>query len=199
MGRLDEQHPQPSGGSHLERTDLQLTEPSEGGQLSIATEEEVRANLPTVDEQIEMIAEAEDEKSSAFSVSQEDIDTVLVRGSGVQDGKYRIYRQFWKHEDSKSNIAFLKKEYGTGSLSHTCLLYTSAVGSLEGAVDEITAAEDIYTLDGTLRAEKGEVVDTVTTGADGTAKSKELYLGKYEVKEVTAPNGMVLNLSLIHI
>ena len=68
-----------------------------------------------------------------------------------------------------------------------------AVGSLEGAVYEITAAEDIYTLDGTLRASKGEVVDTITTGADGTATSKELYLGKYEVKEITAPYGMVLN------
>lgn len=68
-----------------------------------------------------------------------------------------------------------------------------AVGNLEGAVYEITAAEDIYTLDGTLRASKGEVVDTITTGADGTATSKELYLGKYEVKEITAPYGMVLN------
>ena len=68
-----------------------------------------------------------------------------------------------------------------------------AVGGLEGAVYEITAAEDIVTLDGTLRASKGEVVDTVTTGTDGTVTSKELYLGKYEVKEITAPSGMVLN------
>ena len=68
-----------------------------------------------------------------------------------------------------------------------------SVCNLEGAVYEITAAEDIYTLDGTLRASKGEVVDTITTGKDGTAKSKELYLGKYEVKEVTAPFGFVLN------
>lgn len=68
-----------------------------------------------------------------------------------------------------------------------------AVRGLEGAVYEITAAEDIYTLDGTLRASKGEVVDTVTTGADGTVVSKELYLGKYEVTEITAPFGMVLN------
>ena len=68
-----------------------------------------------------------------------------------------------------------------------------SVSGLEGAVYEITAAEDIVTLDGTVRANKGEVVDTVTTGKDGTAKSKELYLGKYEVKEITAPYGMVLN------
>lgn len=71
-----------------------------------------------MDEQIEMMVEAEDEKSSAFSVSQEDIDSVLVKGSGFQDGKYRIYRQFQKNEDSKSNIAFLKNEYGTGGGTH---------------------------------------------------------------------------------
>ena len=119
VARTDEQHPQPGGGSDTERTDLQLEpEPAEGGQLSIATEEEIKANLPTVDEQIEMMVEAEDEKSSAFSVSQEDIDSVLVRGSGFQDGKYRIYRQFQKNEDSKSNIAFLKNEYGTGGGTH---------------------------------------------------------------------------------
>ena len=68
-----------------------------------------------------------------------------------------------------------------------------SASGLEGAVYEITAAEDIYTLDGTLRASKGEVVDTITTGADGTAKSKELYLGRYEVRETEAPYGMVLN------
>ncbi|MCM1215228.1 MAG: SpaA isopeptide-forming pilin-related protein [Lachnospiraceae bacterium] len=67
------------------------------------------------------------------------------------------------------------------------------VQGLPGAVYEIRAAEDIITPDGTLRAAKGEVVDTVTTGADGLAKSKEIYLGKYEVQEVTAPYGMVLN------
>ena len=67
---------------------------------------------------MEIIAEAEDENSSAFSVSQEDIDSVLVRGSGFENGKYRIYRQFQKHEDSKSNIAFLKKEYGSGGGTH---------------------------------------------------------------------------------
>ena len=118
VGRADEQHSQPSGGSHPQRTDLQLTEPSEGGQLSIATEEEVRSNLPTVEEQMEMIAEAEDEKSSAFSISQEDIDSVLLRGSNFQNGKYSIYRQFQKNEDNKKNIEFLKKEYGIGNGTH---------------------------------------------------------------------------------
>lgn len=109
MGRTDEQYPQSSGGNDTERADL---------QLNVADEQQVTVNLPTVEEQIEMLAEAEDEKSSAFVISQEDIDSVLQRGSGFQNGKYRIYRQFQKNEDSKGNIDFLKKEYGTGGGTH---------------------------------------------------------------------------------
>ena len=109
VGRTDEQHPQSSGGSDTDRTDL---------QVSVAKEDEVRVNLPTVDEQIEMIAEAEDENASAFTISKEDIDSVLQKGSGVADGKYRIYRQFKKGEDRQKNIEFLKNEYGTGGGTH---------------------------------------------------------------------------------
>lgn len=109
VGRTDEQHPQPSGGSDTDRIDL---------QVSVAKEDEVRVNLPTVDEQIEMIAKAEDEKVSAFAISKEDIDSVLQKGSGVADGKYRIYRQFQKGEDRQKNIEFLKNEYGTGGGTH---------------------------------------------------------------------------------
>ena len=68
-----------------------------------------------------------------------------------------------------------------------------SVQGLPGAVYEVIAAEDIYTLDGTLRYAKGTVVDTITTGKAGNAQSKPLYLGKFEVKEITAPFGMVLN------
>jgi len=65
------------------------------------------------------------------------------------------------------------------------------VTGLPGAVFEITALEDIYTLDGTLRYSAGEVVDTITTGEDGTAQSQPLYLGKFQVKETGFPHGMV--------
>lgn len=68
-----------------------------------------------------------------------------------------------------------------------------SVQGLPGAVYEITAAEDIITPDGTLRAATGEVVDTVTTDETGLAESKPLYLGKYEIREITTPYGMVLN------
>lgn len=109
VGRADEQYPQSSGGNDTDRADL---------QLNVADEQQVTVNLPTVEEQIEMMTQAEDEKSSAFAISQEDIDSVLLRGSGFQDGKYRIYRQLQKNEERKSNIDFLKKEYGTGSGTH---------------------------------------------------------------------------------
>ncbi len=68
-----------------------------------------------------------------------------------------------------------------------------AIKNLPDAVFDIRAAEDIYTLDGVMHYAKGELVDTITTGSDGIATSKELYLGKYEIQEITAPHGMVLN------
>ncbi len=68
-----------------------------------------------------------------------------------------------------------------------------AVKGLAGAVYEITVAEDIITPDGTLRYVAGEVVDTVTADETGLAESKPLYLGKFEVREIAAPTGYVLN------
>ena len=67
------------------------------------------------------------------------------------------------------------------------------VKGLAGAIYEIAAAEDIITPDGTLRYTAGEVVDTVTTDETGLAESKPLYLGKYEIREITAPTGYVRN------
>ena len=64
------------------------------------------------------------------------------------------------------------------------------VTGLPGAVFEITALEDVYTPDGTLRYSAGEVVDTITTGEDGTAQSQPLYLGRFQVKEIEFPHGM---------
>ena len=67
------------------------------------------------------------------------------------------------------------------------------VMGLPGAVYDVIADEDIYTGDGTLRAAKDAVVETLTTGEDGTAQSGLLYLGRYRLEERQAPEGMVLN------
>jgi SrtB family sortase len=69
------------------------------------------------------------------------------------------------------------------------------VMGLPGAVYDVIADEDIYTGDGTLRAAKDTVVETLTTGDDGTAQSGLLYLGRYRLEERQAPAGMVVNTS----
>ena len=68
-----------------------------------------------------------------------------------------------------------------------------ASGNLSGAVFQVIAAEDIITLDGTVRANAGDVVSEITTDENGYAETEPLYLGKYEVREIKAPDGYVLN------
>ncbi len=72
--------------------------------------------LPSTDMQMSLItnSQAEEQKTSAFTFSQEIIDAVLTRGSGVSEGKFRIYEQFQKSLSKKENVDFLKNEYGWG-------------------------------------------------------------------------------------
>ena len=70
--------------------------------------------LPSVDGQLNFLDMQAEEKTSAFSFSQEIIDAVLTRGSGVSEGKFRIFEQFEKSLSAKENVDFLKDEYGWG-------------------------------------------------------------------------------------
>ena len=70
--------------------------------------------LPSIDGQLNFLEMQAEEKTSAFSFSQEIIDAVLTRGSGVSEGKFRIYEQFEKSLSAKENADFLKEEYGWG-------------------------------------------------------------------------------------
>lgn len=88
MDRPDDQSERDDAGTGAQRDDLQL-------------------NIPTQQA-------AESETVLPLSISQEEIDNVLLRGSLVSDGKYRIFEQFQKQETTKENAAFLKKEYGIG-------------------------------------------------------------------------------------
>ncbi|AHF09017.1 N-6 DNA methylase [Dehalobacter restrictus] len=74
--------------------------------------------FPTVEQQIETIEQAEDEKSFAFSISQEEIDHALCRGTGFQNGKYRVYLHYREQHTAKETIGFLKREYGIGGGTH---------------------------------------------------------------------------------
>ena len=130
-----------------------------------------------------------------YVLNSEPVYFDVVQENSEEESGITVIEVVRSNTAQKGTITIGKSGEVFSTVSGTKGLYQPifSVAGLDGAVYEITAAEDIITLDGTLRASKGEVVDTVTTGADGTAKSKELYLGKYEVKEVTAPFGMVLN------
>ena len=127
-----------------------------------------------------------DDTPIPFSISQENSSTDT--GVTVVKVKARDVAQKGVINITKTGEIFSSVEENNG-------VYTPkySVGNLKGAVFEIYAAEDITTLDGTVRYEQGTLVDTVTTDNDGVAKSKELYLGKYTVIEKTAPNGYVHN------
>lgn len=127
-----------------------------------------------------------DDTPVPFSITQENSSTDT--GVTVVKVKARDVAQKGVINITKTGEIFSSVEENKG-------VYTPkySVGNLKGAIFEIYAAEDITTLDGTVRYEQGTLVDTVTTDDDGVAKSKELYLGKYTVIEKTAPNGYVHN------
>lgn len=127
-----------------------------------------------------------DDTPIPFSISQENSSTDT--GVTVVKVKARDVAQKGVINITKTGEVFSSVEENNG-------VYTPkySVGNLKGAVFEVYAAEDITTLDGTVRYEQGTLVDTITTDDDGVAKSKELYLGKYTVIEKTAPNGYVHN------
>lgn len=121
-----------------------------------------------------------------FSISQENSSTDT--GVTVVKVKARDVAQKGVINITKTGEIFSSVEENKG-------VYTPkySISNLKGTIFEIYAAEDITTLDGTVRYEQGTLVDTITTDDDGVAKSKELYLGKYTFIEKTAPNGYVHN------
>ena len=127
-----------------------------------------------------------DDTPIPFSISQENSSTDT--GVTVVKVKARDVAQKGVINITKTGEIFSSVEENKG-------VYTPkySISNLKGAIYEIYAAEDITTLDGTVRCEQGTLVDTITTDDDGVAKSKELYLGKYTVIEKTAPNGYVHN------
>ena len=96
-----------------------------------------------------------------------------------------------KHNTPQKGVIEIAKEGEIfSSVTESNGIYTPVYKNenLAYAVFQIYAAEDIATLDGTVRYQQGELVDEITTGKDGIAKSKQLYLGKYTIIEKTAPD-----------
>lgn len=120
------------------------------------------------------------------ATTQDDIRVVEVKQQNMpQKGRIEITKtgQVFARVLASGSTETASSE--TGAAAFYTPLYE--VQNLPGAVFEVYAAEDIVTPDGTLRAAQGELVDTVTTGTDDAAQTKPLYLGRYIVKEITAP------------
>ncbi len=113
-----------------------------------------------------------------FQVDGTETVVTVIKYNMAQKGKILIHKTGEVFSSVKEEIGFFQPVY--------------SMQGLDGTVFEITAREEIYTPDGTLRYAKGTVVDTVTT-RNGYAESKPLYLGSYLVTEKTASNGMVIN------
>lgn len=122
------------------------------------------------------------------------VETVVVEKTNTAQ-KGRISVQ--KTGDIFTTVATASSAYtdenGETIVNPTTYTPVFASGNLSGAVFQIIAVEDIVTLDGTIRANAGDVVAEITTDENGYAETDLLYLGKYEVREITAPDGYALN------
>ena len=141
-----------------------------------------------------------DKTPVAFSVSSENAEkensltiVKVEKQNTAQKGRISVQ----KTGDIFTSVATASSAYtnenGEMIVNPTTYTPVFANGDLSGAVFQITAKEDIVTLDGTIRAYAGDVVSEITTDENGYAETEPLYLGKYEVREIKAPYGYVLN------
>ena len=130
-----------------------------------------------------------------YALNSEPVYFDVVQDASTDEGGVTVIEVIKENTAQKGIIKIDKSGEVFSSVTEADGVYQPvfSVQGLAGAVYEITAAGDIITPDGTLRYAAGEVVDTVTTDETGLAESKPLYLGKYEIREIEAPYGMVLN------
>lgn len=93
----------------------------------------------------------------------------------------------------KKGLKFVRLAEQADAFGHVVHQPVYEEGYLAGAVFELRAAEDIVGKDGTLWFHAGDVADTITTTEAGKDASKELPLGRYELVEVSAPEGYLLD------
>ena len=130
-----------------------------------------------------------------YVLSNEEIKFDVTKDNATEENGVKIVQVMFGNYAQKGVIKIAKSGEVFTTVTEADGIYHPVyeMQGLAGATYEIRAAEDIRTPDGTLRYSAGEVVDTVTTDEDGIAESKTLYLGKYEITETQAPDGMVIN------
>ena len=141
-----------------------------------------------------------DKTPVAFSVSLENAEkensltiVKVVKQNTAQKGRISVQKTGDIFTSVTTASSAYTNENGEMIVNPTTYTPVFASGNLSGAVFQIIAVEDIVTLDGTIRANAGDVVAEITTDENGYAETDLLYLGKYEVREITAPDGYALN------
>ena len=141
-----------------------------------------------------------DKTPIAFSVSSENAEeeaTLTIvkveKKNTAQKGKISVQKTGDIFTSVTTASSSYTNENGEMIVNPTTYTPVFADGDLSGAVFQVIAVEDIVTLDGTVRANAGDVVAEITTDENGYAETEPLYLGKYEVIEIKAPDGYVLN------
>lgn len=132
---------------------------------------------------------------SADNAEEENALTVIKvrKENTAQKGKISVQKTGDIFTSVTTASSAYKNENGEMIVNPTTYTPMFADGDLSGAVFQVIAVEDIVTLDGTTRAYAGDVVSEITTDENGYAETELLYLGKYEVREIKAPYGYVLN------
>ena len=141
-----------------------------------------------------------DKTPVAFSVSSENAEeensltiVKVEKQNTAQKGKISVHKTGDIFTSVTTASSAYKNENGEMIVNPTTYTPVFADGDLSGTVFQVIAVEDIVTLDGTVRANVGDVVAEITTDENGYAETEPLYLGKYEVREIKAPYGYVLN------
>ena len=141
-----------------------------------------------------------DKTPVAFSVSSENAEkensftiVKVEKQNTAQKGKISVRKTGDIFTSVTTASSAYTNENGEMIVNPTTYTPMFADGDLSGAVFQVIAVEDIVTLDGTTRAYAGDVVSEITTDENGYAETEPLYLGKYEVREIKAPDGYVLN------
>ena len=141
-----------------------------------------------------------DKTPVAFSVSSENAEkensltiVKVVKQNTAQKGKISVQKTGDIFTSVTTASSAYTNENGEMIVNPTTYTPVFANGDLSDAVFQVIAVEDIVTPDGTTRAYAGDVVSEITTDENGYAETELLYLGKYEVREIKAPYGYVLN------
>ena len=141
-----------------------------------------------------------DKTPVAFSVSSENAEkensltiVKVEKQNTAQKGKISVHKTGDIFTSVTTASSAYKNENGEMIVNPTTYTPMFADGDLSGAVFQVKAKEDIVTEDGTVRAYAGDVVSEITTDENGYAETEPLYLGKYEIREIKAPDGYVLN------